>query len=287
MAAHPHPRVAPRRRQPSARLAGSVHDTTAGTYRSLLARLPELERADLSGGQLAAIAARLTDPAEVARSRVLPPAIWNVRHHTGSMLFEPELDRALTLSMANVAARSDRALLLVDISGSMGDPLVGHTGLRAFEVATMLAIALDDASHRGGGSVDVVAYASASQRLVLGHHAARAVADVAGRIGALGHCRDPWGHVEQWYDAHDAVHVFTDAPHDPRHAPDEVTRWDVPVTTWDLRGTAPPAVGRDPRLTLVSGHHDAALARLNWCPGPAGEHRAAAAIDGKCARLRA
>ncbi len=255
------------------------------TYRRLLAALPAIERADLDADTLAVIAARLTDPVEVAAAGVLPPTMWQARHHSGSMLFEPELEQALALSMTNLAPTAGRSLVLVDVSGSMRAPIAGHVGVCAYELAAVLGAALVDAAARGGGTIDLVLYASDSVPFVLDPNPARAVRGLEPRIATLGHADDPWTHVRRWYDGHDRVLVCTDgAGHPGRDG--AILSWDIPVLVWDLRGSGHHELDRAARRYLVSGPTDAAVTLLTQIDRPCGARRNEPPARAKCARLR-
>jgi hypothetical protein len=65
------------------------------------------------------VAARIGDPAEVARSRMFPFRFWAAYKHAPSLRWAHALEKALTASLSNVPALSGRTLILVDRSPSM------------------------------------------------------------------------------------------------------------------------------------------------------------------------
>lgn len=65
------------------------------------------------------VAARLADPAEVARSRMFPFRFWAAYKHAPSLRWGHALERALNHSLSNVPALPGRSLILVDRSPSM------------------------------------------------------------------------------------------------------------------------------------------------------------------------
>jgi 60 kDa SS-A/Ro ribonucleoprotein len=94
------------------------------------------------------VAARLADPKEVADSRAFPYQLYNTALNTGALpkAIAEALDQALLLSLANVPFINKRALLAVDVSGSMRDPVTGQrkgatTTMRNVDVAALFAAA--------------------------------------------------------------------------------------------------------------------------------------------------
>ncbi len=92
-------------------------------YMALLRNLRNFEDKGVSKAVLAQVAARISDPEEVAKSRQLPfrfLAAYNA--NSGSLRWGFPLEEALNASLANVPALDD-TLILVDRSGSMfGSP---------------------------------------------------------------------------------------------------------------------------------------------------------------------
>lgn len=205
-------------------------------YMALLRNLRNFEQADVDASSLGRVAAKLADPAEVAASRQFPYRFWSAYKHSGTVLFGPELERALQLSLANVPALPGRSLVLIDTSGSMQTPISGHSGVQAFEIGAVFAAAVAHAATRAGGVADLVLYATGSARQTIHPSVLRTVSDVAGRIGEVGHGTDTWKNAQKWFDGHDRVFVFTDMQDHPGNARAGVDRWPCPVYVWDLRG---------------------------------------------------
>lgn len=65
------------------------------------------------------VAAKISDPAEIARSRMFPFRFWAAYKHAPSLRWAHALEKALSASLANVPALPGRTLILVDRSPSM------------------------------------------------------------------------------------------------------------------------------------------------------------------------
>jgi len=228
-------------------------------YMALLANLRNFEEADVDSDTLGRVAATLADPASVAASRQLPYRFWSAYKHSGTVLFGPELEGALQLSLANVAPLPGRSLVLIDTSGSMQTPISGHSGVQAFEIGAVVAAAVADAARRGGGQADVVLYATGSARQRVHRSVLRTVQDVAARIGEVGHGTDTWTNAQRWFDGHDRVFVFTDMQDHPDQARAGIDQWSCPVYVWDLRGYGKANLDTARGRYLFAGFSDAAF----------------------------
>jgi hypothetical protein len=213
----------------------------AMSYAMLLRSLPAIEAADLDAVTLGRVASRVGDGAAVAASGLRPLALWSCFRHGGVHLFLPELEAALQHSLANVPPLHGRSLILIDVSGSMHEPVRGHVGVQAFEIGAVFAAAVADATRRGGGSVDLVRSGTGAARQPLHATVARTVDDIGATIGALGHGTETWTTARRWFDGHDRVLILTDTPGSPDDAPGFVRRWACPLAVFDVRGGAPVA----------------------------------------------
>lgn len=228
-------------------------------YMALLRNLRNFEQADVDADSLGRVAGKLADPREVAASRQFPYRFWSAYKHSGTVLFGPELEQALQLSLANVPALPGRSLVLVDTSGSMQTPISGHSGVQAFEIGAVFAAAVANAAKRGGGEADLVLYATGSARQKIHPSVLRTVQDVAGRIGEVGHGTDTWKNAQRWFDGHDRVFVFTDMQDHPGNARAGVDRWPCPIYVWDLRGYGKANLDVGRGRYLFAGFTDAAF----------------------------
>ena len=88
------------------------------------------------------VIARLTDPEQVARSRQFPFRFLSAYRAAPSLRWSYPLERALSLSLANVPALKGRTLVLVDRSGSMFDGVSAKSGLNRADTAALFGVAL-------------------------------------------------------------------------------------------------------------------------------------------------
>lgn len=88
-------------------------------YMALLRNLRNFDEAGVPGEVAATVAARLADPAQVARSRQFPYRFLAAYENAPSLRWSQPLDGALALSLRNIPATSGRSLVLVDTSASM------------------------------------------------------------------------------------------------------------------------------------------------------------------------
>ncbi|WP_229890067.1 TROVE domain-containing protein, partial [Streptomyces griseomycini] len=86
---------------------------------ALVRNLRNFDGAGVSDEVAARVAARIADPAEVARSRQFPFRYLAAYRHAPSLRWSYPLEQALGHSLANVPALPGRTLVLVDRSGSM------------------------------------------------------------------------------------------------------------------------------------------------------------------------
>ena len=88
------------------------------------------------------VIARLTDPEQVAKSRQFPFRFLSAYRAAPSLRWAYPLERALSLSLANVPALKGRTLVLVDRSGSMFDEVSAKSGLNRADTAALFGTAL-------------------------------------------------------------------------------------------------------------------------------------------------
>ncbi|MDF3144268.1 TROVE domain-containing protein [Streptomyces sp. T21Q-yed] len=96
---------------------------------ALTRNLRNFDEAGVSDEVAAQVAARISDPAEVARSRQFPFRYLAAYQHAPSLRWAYPLEQALGHSLANVPALPGRTLVLVDRSGSMWGPLSDRSKL--------------------------------------------------------------------------------------------------------------------------------------------------------------
>ena len=96
------------------------------------------------------IAAKLRDPAAVAKARVMPYQLLSAFKATGEGVpaaIRDALQDAMELAIANVPSFDGRVVVCPDVSGSMSSPVTGHRGsatssVRCIDVAALVAAAV-------------------------------------------------------------------------------------------------------------------------------------------------
>lgn len=118
-------------------------------YMSLLRNLRNFDQAGISDKAAATVVAKLTDPAEVARSMQFPLRFLTAFVAVPSMRWSYPLAKALDLSLGRVPTLAGRTLVLVDTSGSMNADWAGDddrestiTRPKMWDAAALFGIAL-------------------------------------------------------------------------------------------------------------------------------------------------
>jgi hypothetical protein len=217
-------------------------------YMALLRNLRNFDQAEVSDDVAATVAARLSDPEQVAKSRQFPFRFLSAYRAAPSLRWGHALEKALTASLANVPALDGRTLILVDRSGSMFDTVSAKSGLNRADTAAIFGSAL---ALRNFGRVDLAEFGQTSALVPLqpGDSLLRIV---DGRFHNLGGTYTAAA-VQRWYAGHDRVVIVTDeqamtwgGPASSEDVVASVPRH-IPCYTWNLagyqRGHAPSGLG--------------------------------------------
>lgn len=177
-------------------------------YMALLRNLRNFDQAGISELSVQYVITKLTDPAEVARSRQLPFRFWSAYKELDSVRWSAALDTALKLSCANVPELPGRTLVLVDTSGSMNNPISERSKLMRHEAGALFGSILATR----GDNVDLVAFATDPVMLGRPRMGSSPLKVVPMVLGAN---VNGWGTetakaLRQTYAGHDRVFVFTD-----------------------------------------------------------------------------
>lgn len=199
---------------------------------ALVRNLRNFDEAGVSDEVAAQVAARISDPVEVARSRQFPFRYLAAHRHAPSLRWSYPLEQALGHSLANVPALPGRTLVLVDRSGSMFySRLSDRSELTRADAAAVFGTALA----LRAADADLVEFGTGSNKV--GFRKGESVLKVLGRFGDLGGT-DTTGAVRRHCSGHDRVLIVTDEQYAPsRHGdPTEQVPSHVPVYTWNLAG---------------------------------------------------
>lgn len=199
---------------------------------ALVRNLRNFDEAGVSDEVAASVAARIADPAEVARSRQFPFRYLAAYQHAPSLRWSYPLERALGHSLANVPALRGRTLVLVDRSGSMFySRMSDRSELTRADAAAVFGTALA----LRAAEADLVEFGSTSRPVRF--RRGESVLRILGRFGDLGGT-DTTGAVRRHYAGHDRVLIVTDEQYAFSHHgdPTEQVPAHVPVYTWNLAG---------------------------------------------------
>ncbi|MFI2639504.1 TROVE domain-containing protein [Streptomyces sp. NPDC018610] len=199
---------------------------------ALLRNLRNFDEAGVSDAVAAQVAAKISDPAEVARSRQFPFRYLAAYQHAPSLRWAYPLEQALGHSLANVPALPGRTLVLVDRSGSMfWSRMSERSQLSRADAAAVFgaAVALRAAD------ADLVQFGSTSAEVAF--REGESVLKVLERFGDLGGT-DTTEAVRRHYRGHDRVLIVTDEQYAPHRHGDPTAQVPdrIPVYTWNLEG---------------------------------------------------
>ncbi|RFU38407.1 TROVE domain-containing protein, partial [Actinomadura logoneensis] len=197
-------------------------------YFALLRNLRNFDRAGVPDELAEQVAARLTDPEQVARSRVLPMRFLAAHRAAGSLRWAWPLERALDASLANVPSLPGRTLVLVDRSYSMFGRPSARSELTAADTAAIFGTALALRAEKA----DLVQFGSGHERVPC--RRGDPVLEVVQRFRDLGGTETAAA-LRARFRGHDRVVIVTDEQAwggDPT----AVVPRRVPVYTWNLVG---------------------------------------------------
>ncbi|MET9561000.1 TROVE domain-containing protein [Streptomyces tauricus] len=199
---------------------------------ALVRNLRNFDEAGVSDEVARRVAAKLSDPAEVARSRQFPFRYLAAYQHAPSLRWAYPLEQALGHSLANVPALGGRTLVLVDRSGSMfHSRMSDRSELNRADAAAIFGAALALRAEKA----DLVEFGTGSGTVKF--REGESVLKVLGRFGDLGGTNTSEA-VRKHYKKHDRVLIVTDEQASYSHYgdPTEQVPAQVPVYTWNLAG---------------------------------------------------
>ncbi|MDG4820340.1 TROVE domain-containing protein [Asanoa sp. WMMD1127] len=204
-------------------------------YMALIRNLRNFDQAGVPDEVAARVAARIADPAEVARSRQLPMRFLSAYRAAPSLRWAYALEQAIGHSLASVPELAGRTLVLVDTSGSMQATFSKDGTLRRWDAAVIFGVALAQRC----ASADVVSFSWGSKAFPVkrGESLLRAIERWQADGYFYGEGTDTAGALRSHYARHDRVVVVTDEQ--AAYAGGLVDRAvpaTVPMYTWNLAG---------------------------------------------------
>jgi hypothetical protein len=203
-------------------------------YMAKLRNLRNFDQAGVSDEVAAQVVAQLADPAEVARSRQLPMRFLSAYRAAPSLRWAYPLERALTLSLANVPVLPGRTLVLIDTSGSMNAGFSRDGTLMRWDAAVVFGVAL--AARCADAKVVSFSGHTTVFKLREGESVLRAIE----RFRAEGHFHNGGtstaSAVKAHFAKHDRVVILTDEQASSDGSVSAAVPVDVPIFTWNLAG---------------------------------------------------
>ncbi|MEC3891680.1 TROVE domain-containing protein [Nocardiopsis alba] len=200
-------------------------------YMALVRNLRNFDQAGVSDEVAERVAARLSDPEQVARSRQLPMRFLSAYRAAPSLRWGHALEKALKASLGNVPELGGRTLVLVDRSGSMQAPLSARSDLNRADAAAIFGSALAMRCE----DTDLVEFGTGSAPVAL--ERGDSLLRVIERFQWMGGTNTARA-VREHFRGHDRVVIVTDeqAHHSRGGGPTEQVPASVSVYTWNLAG---------------------------------------------------
>ena len=181
---------------------------------ALARNLRNLEQAGIGNDQtfVQLINERLSDPEEIAKSRMMPFRWWQSYQAANSHLFSQGLENAVNLSLRNIPELPGKSLVLVDTSASMTNGLFAkNSTMTPVQAAALFGVAL---TVRNPGNVHLIGFASGEfQHTVMGGSSVlKETERFTNRVGEVGHGTDIHGAIHRTFRKghHDRVFIISD-----------------------------------------------------------------------------
>jgi ribosomal protein L18 len=206
-------------------------------YMALLRNLRGFDEAGLSNEAAAAIATKLADPGEVARSRQLPMRFLSAyRAASASLRWSWPLEQALDHALANIPELPGRTLVLVDTSGSMDSVFSKDGTLKRWDAAVVFGLAIG----RRSAAADIVSFSTSTKDFPLRKGESLLAGVTRWRDGGyfLNGGTQTELAVRRHFREHDRVVILTDeqATYSGHGDVAAAVPASVPVYTWNLAG---------------------------------------------------
>lgn len=173
-------------------------------YQALLMNLRNIGEAGVDSTVIENVSRRLADPAEVARSKMMPIRFL-AAYLNAPLAFHYPLEKALDLALGNIPTLPGRTLVLVDRSGSMGAPLSARGSMTRMDVAGVFGAAL---ALRNRGATDLVTFGTGSEQVRI--RRGESVLPLAKALRANDGGTRTAETVRRHFDGHDRLIVLTD-----------------------------------------------------------------------------
>lgn len=233
-------------------------------FMAMLRNLRNMDQAGISAAAVAKVIAKLTNPAEVARSKQFPYRFVSAYNELASVRYADALETALTLSTRNIPELPGRTLVLIDTSASMSSVgLSKNSKMTPVGAAALFGIAT---AARNPGRVDVYGFADGQfeHKVPKGASVLKTAEQFGRRVGEVGHGTAIEHAVNCTYKGHDRVMIFTDmqtfGPSRGWYGGGDVAASvpkNVPVYAWNLSAYTHSGMSGDGARYEIGGLNDA------------------------------
>jgi hypothetical protein len=206
-------------------------------YMALLRNLRNFDQAGVSDKVAMTVAARLSDPEQVAKSKQLPMRFLSAYRAAPSLRWAYPLEQALDLSLSNIPELRGRTLILIDTSGSMNSAFSKDGMLMRWDAATVFGLALA----RRCQNADVVSFSNRAMRFDLQAGESLLKSVERWKVGGyfLNGGTQTAAATQAAFERHDRVVILTDeqaSAYSWGGDPGAVIPKTVPLYTWNLAG---------------------------------------------------
>jgi hypothetical protein len=233
-------------------------------YMALIRNLRGFDDAGVSNAAAAAVAARIADPGEVARSRQLPMRFLSAyRAAAASLRWSWPLEQALGHSLANIPKLPGRTLVLVDTSGSMNAGFSKDGTLMRWDAAVLFGLAVAARAE----AADVVSFSNSTRVFPIktGESVLVGINRWKSDGFFLNGGTDTAAAVNRFFAGHDRLVILTDeqAAYAGAHGVAAAVPATVPVYTWNLAGYQLGHTAGGPNRHTFGGLSDASFRIMN------------------------
>lgn len=226
-------------------------------YMAVLRNLRNFDQAGVSDAVAAKVAARLSDPEQVAKSRQLPMRFLSAYRAAPSLRWSYPLEQALDHAVGSIPQLGGRTLILIDTSGSMHSVFSMDGSLMRWDAAVVFGLALA----RRCAHADVISYSNHGLRFEPqpGESLLRAIGRWKSGGYFIGGGTNTAGATAATFDRHDRVVILTDEQAGYGGDPGAVLPASVPLYTWNLAGYRMGHAAGGPNRHTFGGLSDAAF----------------------------
>jgi hypothetical protein len=178
-------------------------------YMALLRNLRNFDEAGISQQFIEMVAARLSDPGEVAKSKQFPYRFLSAFENVHSLNWGPALEAGLKYSLANIPELKGSTDVLVDTSASMGGAMSSKSSMSYAKAAAVFGTAL---AVKNPGKVRLIGFANGTfeHSVPKGSSVLVASDKFIRRIGEVGHGTEISQSIRTTYNGADRVVIITD-----------------------------------------------------------------------------